>query len=230
MKRLIALFPYGDGSGDRLLMVAADAASARLSATAFDLAGAPGWPSITPVWPEAHLFEREIHERWGLVPEGHPWLKAVRGHRELEATPVSPAHPFLRAEGEGIHEVAVGPIHAGIIEPGHFRFQCFGEEVLHLEIHLGHHHRGAEQIPYQASQARRLPGAYSTRSSWRSTRDRCSPGSRAPGRSAGRPLSSSASSVRRRAPAASPATCAPTIPAASSSSRTFRSPSPKTET
>jgi len=155
-KRLIALFPFCDGSGDRLLMVAADAASARLSAMSFDLAGAPGWPSITPVWPEAHLFEREIHERWGLVPEGHPWLKAVRGHRELEATPVSPAHPFLRAEGEGIHEVAVGPIHAGIIEPGHFRFQCFGEEVLHLEIQLGYQQRGAEQILEQAAPARRL--------------------------------------------------------------------------
>ena len=52
---------------------------------------------------------------------------------------------FFRVEGEEIHEVAVGPVHAGIIEPGHFRFQCHGEEVLHLEISLGYQHRGVER-------------------------------------------------------------------------------------
>ena len=155
-ERLVALFPFCDGSCDRLLLVTGDPGSARLSVSSFDLQGAPGWPSITPLWPEAHLFEREIRERWGLVPEGHPWLKAVRGHRELETPPRSPEHPFLRAEGEGVHEVAVGPIHAGVIEPGHFRFQCFGEEVLHLEIQLGYQQRGAEQMLEQAPPARRL--------------------------------------------------------------------------
>jgi Ni,Fe-hydrogenase III large subunit len=155
-KRLIALFPQKAGPGEALLLVTADADSARLAATAFALEGARAWPSITPLWPEAHLFEREIHERWGLLPEGHPWLKAVRGHRELEADPRSPPHPFLRAEGEGVHEVAVGPIHAGIIEPGHFRFQCFGEEILHLEIQLGYQQRGAERMLEQAKPARRL--------------------------------------------------------------------------
>ena len=52
---------------------------------------------------------------------------------------------FFQVEGEEIHEVAVGPVHAGIIEPGHFRFQCHGEEVLHLEISLGYQHRGVER-------------------------------------------------------------------------------------
>jgi Ni,Fe-hydrogenase III large subunit len=52
---------------------------------------------------------------------------------------------FFRVEGREIHEVAVGPIHAGVIEPGHFRFQCAGEEVLHLEIALGYQHRGVEE-------------------------------------------------------------------------------------
>ena len=52
---------------------------------------------------------------------------------------------FFRVEGEEIHEVAVGPVHAGVIEPGHFRFQCHGETVLHLEISLGYQHRGIEQ-------------------------------------------------------------------------------------
>src|SRR5581483_8923546 len=155
-KHLIALFPFRDGARARLLLVTGEAMSARLSATAFELEGERGWPSITPLWPEAHLFEREIHEGWGLVPEGHPWLKAVRGHRELEVPPRSPPHPFLRAEGEGVHEVAVGPIHAGIIEPGHFRFQCFGEEILHLEIQLGYQQRGAEELLENANPARRM--------------------------------------------------------------------------
>ena len=54
--------------------------------------------------------------------------------------------PFYQVTGESVHEVAVGPVHAGIIEPGHFRFQCAGEEVLHLEIQLGYQHRGVEQL------------------------------------------------------------------------------------
>jgi Ni,Fe-hydrogenase III large subunit len=58
--------------------------------------------------------------------------------------------------GAGIHEVAVGPVHAGIIEPGHFRFQCHGESVLSLEIHLGYQHRGAEALLLRSSPARRL--------------------------------------------------------------------------
>ncbi len=100
-----------------------------------------GFPSITPQHPQAHLFEREIYEQHGLVPEGHPWLKPVR-----KGAGGAPSNgEFFRVEGGEIHEVAVGPVHAGIIEPGHFRFQCAGEEVLHLEIALGYQHRGVEE-------------------------------------------------------------------------------------
>src|ERR1051325_2237493 len=52
---------------------------------------------------------------------------------------------FYRIEGDEVHEVAVGPVHAGVIEPGHFRFQCHGETVMHLEIELGYQHRGVER-------------------------------------------------------------------------------------
>jgi Ni,Fe-hydrogenase III large subunit len=79
------------------------------------------------------------------VPAGHPWLKPVRrcaGPRD-GAEPAGES--FFRVEGREVHEVAVGPVHAGIIEPGHFRFQCAGEEVLHLEIALGFQHRGVEE-------------------------------------------------------------------------------------
>lgn len=97
--------------------------------------------SLTPDCPQAHLFEREIAEQFELHPEGHPWLKPVR-YPGKDTIPGS--GNFYRVEGDSIHEVAVGPVHAGVIEPGHFRFQCHGEEVLHLEIALGYQHRDVE--------------------------------------------------------------------------------------
>ena len=99
------------------------------------------YPALTPRHHQAHLFEREVWEQHGLVPYGHPWLKPVR-HTNGNA----PANaPFFRVDGGEVHEVAVGPVHAGVIEPGHFRFQCAGEEVMHLEIALGYQHRGVEE-------------------------------------------------------------------------------------
>lgn len=100
------------------------------------------YPSLTARHAQAHLFEREVWEQHGLVPQGHPWLKPVR---KTGAGPAPANGEFFRVEGREVHEVAVGPVHAGIIEPGHFRFQCAGEEVLHLEIALGYQHRGMEE-------------------------------------------------------------------------------------
>ena len=111
--------------------------------------------SITPECPQAHLFEREIYEQCGLVPVGHPWLKPILFPRRLptcgtgdesikQSIPCGTAD-YFRMDGEEVHEVAVGPVHAGIIEPGHFRFQCHGETVHHLEISLGYQHRGIER-------------------------------------------------------------------------------------
>ncbi|MDO8303359.1 MAG: NADH-quinone oxidoreductase subunit C [Sedimentisphaerales bacterium] len=113
------------------------------------------FPSLTPHCPQVHLFEREIAEQFGLKPIGHPWFKPVRYQRSRTGRdawnrpsdqPILPAvGDFFRVEGDEVHEVAVGPVHAGIIEPGHFRFQCHGERVFHLEIALGFQHRGVEQ-------------------------------------------------------------------------------------
>ena len=102
----------------------------------------PSFPSLTPAMAQVHLFEREIREQTGLEPEGHPWLKPVRFTRPGETIGVM---DFYAVAGESVHEVAVGPVHAGIIEPGHFRFQCHGETVFHLEISLGYQHRGVER-------------------------------------------------------------------------------------
>jgi Ni,Fe-hydrogenase III large subunit len=113
--------------------------------------------SLTPNCPQLHLFEREIGEQFGVVADGHPWFKPVRfqaswrpGHdawgRDQTQHPAPGDMEYYRVEGDGVHEVAVGPVHAGIIEPGHFRFQCYGEKVLHLEISLGYQHRGLEAM------------------------------------------------------------------------------------
>jgi len=113
------------------------------------------YASLTPECPQAHWFEREVFEQCGLRPVGHPWLKPIRFSRHAPASDGDNASPgqsvacgvadFFRMAGEEVHEVAVGPVHAGIIEPGHFRFQCHGETVYHLEISLGYQHRGIER-------------------------------------------------------------------------------------
>jgi Ni,Fe-hydrogenase III large subunit len=123
------------------------------------------YPALTCTREKFHLFERELAEQFGVRPEGHPWLKMVRYHPNLRGKTdifgndynedIPGRYPYYRVEGEEIHEVAVGPVHAGIIEPGHFRFQCIGERVLHLEISHGYQHRGVEQLLCSATAARR---------------------------------------------------------------------------
>jgi Ni,Fe-hydrogenase III large subunit len=100
------------------------------------------YPALTPDCPAAHHFEREIHEQYGIEPQGHPWLKPVRFP---PGGPTIGEAEFFSVAGAEIHEVAVGPVHAGVIEPGHFRFNCHGERVIHLEISLGYQHRGIER-------------------------------------------------------------------------------------
>lgn len=122
--------------------------------------------SLTPRCPQVHLFEREIAEQFGLKPIGHPWLKPVRYHSSVTGrdawdrpsgqTILPAVENFFHVEGDEVHEVAVGPVHAGIIEPGHFRFQCHGEQVFHLEIALGFQHRGIEQALLAGPTARSI--------------------------------------------------------------------------
>jgi Ni,Fe-hydrogenase III large subunit len=92
-------------------------------------------------------FEREIHENFGIDYTDHPWLKPVRYPENRTDKSVTIAdYPFFGIDSEELHEVGVGPVHAGIIEPGHFRFVCNGEQILHLEIQLGYQHRGVESL------------------------------------------------------------------------------------
>lgn len=99
-----------------------------------------------------HIFEREIAENFGVIFENHPWAKPVRyAFDRADSSKTMRNYPFFKLEGHDTHEVGVGPIHAGIIEPGHFRFSCHGETVHHLEIQLGYQHRGVEKMFLQKS-------------------------------------------------------------------------------
>ena len=138
--RLCAWFGVRDDPGPRVVAVIAFDSDNTL-AVARSTPTRGSYDSLTVIRPQAHLFEREIWEDFGLTPTGHPWLKPLR--RTAGGAPA--VADFFRVEGREVHEVAVGPVHAGIIEPGHFRFQCAGEEVLHLEISLGYQHRGIER-------------------------------------------------------------------------------------
>jgi Ni,Fe-hydrogenase III large subunit len=139
--------------GDALCLLAVLAHDATGSLAATTTIVGTEYPALSARCAQAAPFEREIAEQCGVVPLGHPALKPLRRHppdhapsgcaaRALDRE----AYPFSRIEGEDVHEVAVGPVHAGIIEPGHFRFQAYGEEVLSLEIVLGYQHRGVERL------------------------------------------------------------------------------------
>lgn len=109
--------------------------------------GGASYPSLTPLYPAAQMFERELWEQTGLTPIGHPWLKPVRYEGERQQHMAD--HPFFSVRGQEVHEVGVGPVHASVIEPGHFRFMCHGEQVHHLELQLGYQHRDVESLLLQ---------------------------------------------------------------------------------
>jgi Ni,Fe-hydrogenase III large subunit len=149
--RVIAFFGMPKGPETTLIAVLADDHRGRLGAVGTRVADR--YPALTPECPSLHYFEREIAEQCGVTPIGHPNLKPIRRHPP-DHSPAGAAeagydrdhYPFFQIDSEAIHEVAVGPVHAGIIEPGHFRNQAHGEVVLNLEIMLGYQHRGVERL------------------------------------------------------------------------------------
>ncbi|MDA3957135.1 NADH-quinone oxidoreductase subunit C [Oceanispirochaeta sp.] len=166
-QRVSALFGVKTENADAtaLYVILADDESNQLNVGKTIIKGAE-FPSITARCPQVHLFEREIAEQFGIIPMGHPWFKPVRYCHSWTARdawnrnkdePILPGvGDFYKIEGEQIHEVAVGPVHAGVIEPGHYRFQCHGEQVFHLEIALGFQHRGVEKAMETGPDSRSL--------------------------------------------------------------------------
>jgi Ni,Fe-hydrogenase III large subunit len=127
------------------------------------------YPSVGAHHAPAIRLERTIRDLFGLEPEGlpdtRPWLDHGRWGDEQTPTaqPSAAAYPFLPVEGASLHQIPVGPVHAGIIEPGHFRFTCDGETVVRLEQRLGYVHKGVDLLMSGASLTRavRLAGRVS---------------------------------------------------------------------
>ncbi len=120
----------------------------------------PTFPSLAKKFVPAYRFERQIQSLMGVTaagnPDSRPWIKhedwpgdAWPLRKSFDASRPLPRVPgdyrWIRAEGEGVYEIPVGPVHAGIIEPGHFRFQAMGEDVINLEERLGYVHKGIEK-------------------------------------------------------------------------------------
>jgi Ni,Fe-hydrogenase III large subunit/Ni,Fe-hydrogenase III component G len=123
------------------------------------------YKSITPLIPAAHWYEREMHDMFGIFPEGHPDLRPLCMHgmydkkvyplrRDVTIDAIKKSTDLLREDnysymkmlGQGAYEIPVGPVHAGIIEPGHFRFSAVGETIYHLDPRLFYTHKGTEKL------------------------------------------------------------------------------------
>ena len=140
-----------------------------------ELADDPKYPSITPLMASAQWDEREAQDLHGVQPIGHPDPRPLVIHEPEVGRPAAPAagpssasaapaakplRPPYRAfvaHGEGVYQLPVGPIHAGIIEPGHFRFSAVGESVLYLDARLFYTHRGIERLVEGKTPAEALP-------------------------------------------------------------------------
>lgn len=132
----------------------------------------PALPSLARLSFPAGRFEREMHDLYGIVPHNHPLpRRLVRHHHwprgwypmRTDAGP-PPAfgdpegpYPFVQVEGPGVYEIPVGPVHAGLIEPGHFRFSVVGESILKLKARLWFVHKGLEKLFHGRTPADALP-------------------------------------------------------------------------
>src|SRR4051794_17941809 len=135
------------------------------------------YPDLAAVFPVASRMQRAAFDLTGAQGDAEdvrPWLRHAawpadlfplrRDAAEPDSWPIeTDRYPFVRVEGEGVHEIPVGPVHAGIIEPGHFRFQVVGEKVLRLEERLGYAHKGIEKRfeSFKLNEGYRLAGRIS---------------------------------------------------------------------
>ena len=178
--RLVSLWgtERADRADPQLSISAAYAAQGGLFWLELPLDQRGRYPDVAGMFPFADRMQRAAADLLGLVADGagdrRPWLNhgawpsSYRPLRQADAArQIQPTalqdYPFVRVEGDGVHEIPVGPVHAGIIEPGHFRFSVVGEKVLRLEQRLGYTHKGTEQrfIGMAALDGHRLAGRVS---------------------------------------------------------------------
>jgi hypothetical protein len=152
--RMIGLTPIDKNSPEKIIAVFADNSSSSIHIIGglFEKSKLE-FESFANEFPQTNYLECELSENYGYVPPNHPWLRPVRKQTVILG---NKPYQFYKLEGEEVHEVAVGPIHAGVIEPGHFRFQCHGELVYNLEINLGYQHRGVEKLFFNADPNQRI--------------------------------------------------------------------------
>ncbi|MBS2026627.1 MAG: hydrogenase [Deltaproteobacteria bacterium] len=152
--RVLTLYSTAASDPGHVTLTAVTTSGVNLQVVRTELERSWGYHSLTRKFPALHIFEREIFERDGVPCHDHPWLKPVR---YPPGAPPMAEYPFYKMDGKELHEVGVGPVHAGVIEPGHFRFSCLGEQVHHLEIQLGYQHRGAEALLQGKDPRRAVP-------------------------------------------------------------------------
>ncbi len=157
--RLLALWGSGvSGEPRTMRMIVLMQTSSALVVTARTVRDVAAFPGIEDLFPAASRMQRAARDLSGIETtdaDQRPWLRHTAWHRDtsplamrqLPAPVPDPVddYQFIRVEGDGVHEIAVGPVHAGIIEPGHFRFSVVGEKVLRLEERLGYVHKGIER-------------------------------------------------------------------------------------
>lgn len=158
--RLVTL--YGDDLGDALRVTAALALDGSILALEIYLDPAdPRYPALTPAIPAAHWYERALHDLFGVVPEGHPWLKPLVLHEEWadgahplraayprDAIPPAPGGVWTPplVEGEGVFAIPYGPVRSGVFESAQFLVQTAGEDILAMTPRMFYKHRGIEKL------------------------------------------------------------------------------------
>lgn len=154
--RLVSIFGSVDRSGKPLVHYILDVNNREYRILTAPVDGPI--QSVTPISPAAAWYERELHDQFGIEIAGHPDLRPLVFHenwpREVHPMIESPVdvpwgrteYQFLKVDGVGVCEVPVGPVHAGIIEPGHFRFSVVGDAILHLELRHFYTHKGTERL------------------------------------------------------------------------------------
>ena len=170
--RLVALWGTDRGARGGFAVSAAYAATAGLDWVELPLHASTSYPDLSARFPYAGRMQRATADLLGLHAEGtqdtrswldhgawtRRWPLRENGAELPQSDPRD--YPFVRVEGDGVHEIPVGPVHAGTIEPGHFRFSVVGEKVLRLEERLGYTHKGVERRFTQLAplEAHRLAG------------------------------------------------------------------------
>ncbi|KZS67433.1 formate hydrogenase [Mycobacterium kansasii] len=159
--RLALVAAHDDGDILRIVyLLLAGQPDRRVELTLTTAAATPSVPSLGHLSIPAGRFEREMMDLYGVVPQGHPqprrlvrhghwpqqWYPMRRNAGQPPPFPNAGRFPFLTVDGPGVYEIPVGPVHAGLIEPGHFRFSVIGESVLRLKARLWFVHRGIEKL------------------------------------------------------------------------------------